>query len=126
MRAAARSYLLAEHRPLIEAVLTCADGVEGTPDAQLSDALGDCLREAGILDRLPGVLVGTVEAVGEKLAAEPVASPPYVVVTGVGPLLRATLDPGRLVVTVAAFRKTSSGYVRAGRTPEEALTVEVR
>ena len=121
-----RSYLLDEHRPLVETVLSCADVLDGTPDDRLAGALEACLRETGVLARLPDVLGGAVAAAGEELRAQPVAGPPYVVVTGVGPILRATLDSGRLVVTVETFRKGRSGYVRAGTTPEEALTVEVR
>ncbi|WP_254536891.1 hypothetical protein [Halomarina litorea] len=121
-----RAYLLSEHRSLVVAVLSCAEAVEGTPDDRLGDYLEACLRESGVFDRLPNVLAGAVDAAGEELRARPVAGPPYVVVTGVGPVLRATLDPGRLVVTVAAFEKGPSGYVRAGRTPEEALRVELR
>lgn len=121
-----RAYLLDEHRPLVEAVLSCAEAVEGADDDRLGRYLEVCLRESGVHEQLPGVLAGAVAAAGEELRAQPVAGPPYVVVTGVGPVLRATLDAGRLVVTVETFEKGPSGYVRAGTTPEEALVVEVR
>jgi len=44
-----------------------------------------------------------VEATGYDLRASPVAGPPYVVVTSCGPVLRATIDPGRLVIRFDAF-----------------------
>jgi hypothetical protein len=67
---------------------------------------------------------------GGRLQADPVPAPPYVVVTSVGPLLRATLEAGRLVVTVRAFRVErgdgGTRYVRDATDPSAAVAVELR
>ncbi|MFC6836876.1 hypothetical protein [Halomarina ordinaria] len=127
-----RSYLLAEHRDLLQRVLDCADAVAAGVDLDAVDALDGplsaALARAGVTQRFPAVVAGCAEAAGGELRAPPVAAPPYVVVTSVGPVLRATLDGVRVVVTVEAFRleHRPRRYVRAARTPEAALTVEVR
>jgi hypothetical protein len=56
-----------------------------------------------------------------------VPEPPYLAVTSRGPVLRATLPEGRLVVVVGVFTVERHGqrrYVRAGETPETVLRVE--
>jgi hypothetical protein len=135
--AAARAHLLSERRDLVATVLDCADAVaadwDGTattdPDA-VTGPLRVTLDRAGVLADLPVVLRECVSAAGGRLRAEPVAAPPYVVVTSVGPVLRATLDAGRLVVTLRAFRveRAADGprYVRDARTPEAAVDVQVQ
>ncbi|MFC7156165.1 hypothetical protein ACFQPA_11995 [Halomarina halobia] len=132
MREAVRTYLLTEHRRLVERVLDCADAVAESEDLDtvdsLSNPLSAALAHAGITQQFPGVLAGAVEAAGEELPADPVAAPPYVVVTSAGPILRATLDSGRLVVRIEVFRLEHGPrrYVRTARTPEAAVSVEVR
>lgn len=108
---AARECVTAEHGDVTASVGTCADAVADswdggrTSDASaVADRLEACLAEHGVLDRLPAVLSDAVAAVGGELRASPVAAPPYVAVTSRGPVLRATLDDGRLVVELAAFR----------------------
>lgn len=64
------------------------------------------LADRSLLDALPGVLAESVAAAGYDLPAVPVPAPPYVAVTSVGPVLRATLPPGRLVVTLRVFDVT--------------------
>lgn len=137
--AAAREHLLDDRRGVVEATVECADAVaapwpaEGTTDRnEVVDPLRATLSEAGLLGTYPSVLAECVVAAGGELRAEPVPAPPYVTVTSVGPVLRATLDPGRLVVTLAVFdveRDCGSGrprYVRGARTPEAVVDVEVR
>lgn len=119
---AARDHVASERATVVAAVESCADAVAAswqgprTTDASaVADRLEACLEDHGVLDALPGVLAGAVDAAGGELRAEPVAAPPYVVVTSRGPVLRATLDGGRLVVRVDAFRVTDEGaYERAG------------
>jgi hypothetical protein len=136
-----RDYLLSEHRDLIETVLACADSiidsrssdtdrtVTGVP---LADGLADPLRErldhAGVIERLPTVLTGAVGAMNASLSAEPVGAPPYVVIANTGPLMRATIDNRRLVITIEAFRihRDTRQYVRTTNDPEEALSIEIR
>lgn len=80
----------------------------------LAAALRSQLADRGVLAELPGVLVAAVDAAGGSLPADRVvAAPPYVAVTSRGPVLRATLDDGRLVVELLAFRLTGeNGYER--------------
>jgi hypothetical protein len=118
--AAAREHVLSEHADTVAAVGESADAVVEAWDAPtasdgaaLADALESCLAESGTLDALPDVLAAAVDAAGGTLSAAPVAAPPYVAVTSRGPVLRATLDDGRLVVELRAFRLTDdSGYER--------------
>lgn len=108
---AVHEYLVAEHAEVIEAVRECATAAAtaGTDDAGRSDTNAvrrgteTCLREAGVWEELPSVLVGCVERTGEQLGATPVPAPPYVAATATGVVLRATLGTGRLVVAVDAL-----------------------
>jgi hypothetical protein len=127
-----REYALHSHGELLETVLDCADGVAESWDC---DATADrervvepferALHRRDVIDRLPAVLAGAVAALDEELRAEPVAAPPYLSVTSVGPVLRATLSSARLVVTVRAFEieHDPTRYVRGPATPTEALRV---
>lgn len=127
----ARAYVRTEHSDVVAAIEACADAVaeswagETTDDASLvADRMEACLSEHGVLDALPDVLVGAVEAAGGEIQAAPVAAPPYVVVTSRGPLLRATLPGGRLVVRFEAFCVTDDGcYERAPTGPTVAVAV---
>ncbi len=135
---AVRAHLLGERRDWVETVLDCAtavaagwDGEATTARARVVAPFRTTLEEAGALGTTPAVLRECVAAAGGELSATPVAAPPYVVVTGEGLLLRATLDV-RLLVTVRAFRLRSGSpgtppqYERAGETPEAAVAVETR
>jgi hypothetical protein len=133
---AVRTQLREERGDLVAAVLDCADAVvagwDGTATAEatrVTEPLGATLERAGVLETLPAVLAECVAAAGGRLRAEPVAAPPYVVVTSVGPVLRATLDEERLVVTLRAFRverdERGPRYVRDARTVADAIDVDV-
>lgn len=136
---ATREHLLTERRAVVEATLERADAVASswsggaTTDRDgVVEPLRAALSRAGLLGAYPAVLAECVAAAGGELRAEPVAAPPYVTVTSRGPVLRATLDGGRLVVTLAAFDVERAGgderprYVRGATTPEAAVGVEVR
>ena len=136
---AAREHLLTDRRGVVEGTVECAERVaaawpeEGTTDRErVVEPLRATLSEVGLLGAYPSVLAECVAAAGGTLRAEPVAAPPYVTVTSRGPVLRATLDAGRLVVTLAVFeveREAGDGhprYVRGATTPETAVRVEVR
>jgi hypothetical protein len=112
---AARECVL-DHADVLDAVAASADAVAGdwpgarTRDASaVADPLAAELRERGVLAALPELLAAAVDAAGGALQADPVPAPPYVAVTSRGPVLRATLDEGRLVVTLAVFRVTDTG-----------------
>ncbi|MFB6207233.1 MAG: hypothetical protein ABEJ05_11980 [Haloglomus sp.] len=135
---AVRAHLREERRDLVTTVADCADAVaadwDGTRTTDAADVTGPLratLDRAGVLARFPSVLRECVAAAGGSLQADPVAAPPYVVVTSVGPLLRATLADDRLVVTLRVFEveRTDDGpprYVRTERDPEAITDVEVR
>lgn len=134
----AREYVLNEHPALVVRVIECADAVAAgweekstTDPDHVADRLATVLEHAGIVRRLPAVLEGAVGAVGGTLPATPVPAPPYVVITSRGPVLRATTDRGRLVITLGVFdveRADGGGprYVRSAETPGEAVAVDLR
>jgi hypothetical protein len=135
--ASAREHLLGERRASVEGVLACADRVaagwdgDGTTDrAAVVEPFESLLERSGLAETLPALLAECVQRAGATLSARPVAAPPYVVVTSEGVVLRATLDEGRLVVTLRAFAVDRTGerprYVRAASDPESAVSVELR
>ncbi|SIR89077.1 hypothetical protein [Natronorubrum thiooxidans] len=106
----ARRRIEDEHAAIIEGIAHCAEQVAEPWDTARttdSDAVSERLRSAleatGLLEQLPLVLADVVAAMGYELRAQPVPAPPYVVVTSRGPILRATIEPGRLVVRFDAF-----------------------
>lgn len=107
---AARRRIQADHTSIVEGIDACADAIADpwdtsrtTDGTAVADGLHHALAEAGLLEALPGVLADAVDATGHELPAEPVPGPPYVAVTSRGPVLRATIDPGRLVIRFDAF-----------------------
>lgn len=131
-----REYLLSEHAALVRATSDCADAVvadwsDGVADgrAAVVGPLEAELRARGVLAALPAVLAGAVDAAGYRLRSRPVAAPPYVVVTSLGPVLRATVEDGRLVVTFQVFdveHESTRRYVRSATTPAEIVSVSFR
>ena len=106
----ARRRIQTEHAELVGTIDACADavaagwnGARTTDSEAISDGLATTLEDSGVLETLPSVLADVVDATGYELRAQPVAAPPYVVVTSRGPMLRATIDPGRLVVRFDGF-----------------------
>ncbi|ELY98991.1 hypothetical protein C482_10556 [Natrialba chahannaoensis JCM 10990] len=107
---AARRRIRADHTETITAIDDCAarvtrdwDTARTTNPETLVDSLQTELESTGVLETLPMVLSSAVDATGYGLQAQPVASPPYVVITSRGPVLRATIDPGRLVIRFDVF-----------------------
>jgi hypothetical protein len=146
---AARARLLDEHRGFVERVLDCGravaagwEGSNGDTDGETSgDAVATtpdrsrvvppsraALDRAGLLDRAPGILRSCVAAAGGDLQANPVAAPPYVVVTSTGLVLRATLPDGRLVVRIEPFAvdRAPTRYRLRAVEPAAAVSVERR
>ncbi|WP_435347363.1 hypothetical protein [Haloarchaeobius sp. HRN-SO-5] len=137
---AARRYVLDEHGALVDGVAECADRVaaawEGPPTerAGVVEPFSAVLADAGLLERLPDVLAGAVDAAGYDLRASPVAAPPYVTVTSTGPVCRATVADERLVLRFDHFRVERAAtdgdrgtrYVRRDCDPTEAVSVALR
>lgn len=106
----ARRRIRERHRSVVDEINDCADRVAApwdtsrttNPDAVV-DQFHAALAERGVLERLAHVLADVAEATGYQLHGRPVPAPPYVVVTSRGPVLRGTLDPGRLVIEFDAF-----------------------
>ncbi|WP_312909268.1 hypothetical protein [Natronosalvus caseinilyticus] len=99
-----------EHGGVLRRLEACADAVSQawpaetvTERAAVVDPLRAELEASGLLQAFPPLLDDLVESAGYALPARPVAAPPYVVVTSRGPLLRATVEPGRLVVRLDVF-----------------------
>ena len=106
----ARRRIRTDHASIVDGIDACADAVAAsweptrmTDSEAVADGLHRTLADAGVLEALPDVLVDAVAATGYELRASPVPAPPYVVVTSRGPMLRATIDPGRLVIRFDAF-----------------------
>ncbi|WP_436343451.1 hypothetical protein [Natronorubrum sp. FCH18a] len=106
----ARRRIQDEHAAIVEGIDRCAaqvaepwDTARTTDPNAVVDGLRGALEATGLLEQLPLVLSDIVDATGYGLQAQPVAAPPYVVVTSRGPVLRATIDPGRLVVRFDVF-----------------------
>lgn len=113
---AVRRYVCSEHAGVVEAVRACA---EASASAGTSDGRSDtsavrrgteaCLRRHDVWGQLPRVLAGCVEQTETRLRASPVAAAPYVTSTATGVVLRATLDGGRLVVSIEALTVERGG-----------------
>jgi hypothetical protein len=132
---AVREYVLSTHEDLLETVLACADGVAESWDDKMTtdrrcvvEPFERALHRGDVINRLPVVLAGAVDALDESLPAAPVAAPPYLTVTSVGPVLRATLSSARLVITIRVFavERDPTRYVRARATPTDALHVALK
>lgn len=130
-----RAYLLCTQQELLTAVFACADTVvdnrsgDGIPlDVPLADQLREQLDRAGIIEQLPAVLTGAVNAMDASLSVEPVGAPPYIVIANTGPIMRAPVDNRRLVITIEAFRVSDEPrqYVRTTSNLNETLSVKIR
>lgn len=130
---AARARIERDHGGTLAAVGACADAVAaGWPDGiatdreAVTDPLAAALADAGVLEAAPALLADAVDATGHALRARPVAAPPYVVVTSRGPVLRATIEPGRLVIGLEAFEVVREPVVGYRRLPgvEPTVTLE--
>ena len=130
-----RRAVLDDHESLLETILDCADGVaaswddEGTTERRcVVEPFENALAEHDVTGRLPALLTDAVAALGEELPAEPVAAPPYLTITSVGPVLRATLADARLVMTIRSFviERDPTRYVRGATTPSKALAVDLK
>jgi hypothetical protein len=134
----AREYVLESYAETVETALECADSVADEWDGEaatrrnaVADALRAELQASGAWADLPDILAGAVRAAGGSLSATPVAAPPYVVATSRGPMLRATLDGGRLVVLFHVFDvadgdEAAIRYARGATTPAEAVRAKFK
>ena len=127
---AVRRRIEREHGSVVYGIECCANAVTEsweTPHCEDASAIAQPLRDrlesAGLLSALSLVLTDLVESAGFTLSAPPVAAPPYVVVTSRGPILRATIAPGRLVVRFEVFEVTREPNTRYRRL--EGLRVSV-
>lgn len=126
-------YLRDERPTLLTAVADAADAVanrrsagdSATEGDAVSDELERELRSRGVFGEFPEALAGCVAAAGRTLRATPVAAPPYVVCTSAGPVLRATLSDGRLVVTLRVFEREGGSGPRHVRVGNDGTSVAV-
>jgi ferric-dicitrate binding protein FerR (iron transport regulator) len=131
-----RQQVLDEHRETVAAVIDAGAAVASevehrpvTDGDHLRNPLETRLRERGLAVRLLGVLTTGAGALDTGMAAEPVAGPPYLVVTSRGPLCRGTLADGRrLVVELPLFavERRPPRYRFRDPTVEECLQVSLR
>jgi hypothetical protein len=115
---------------VVAAAATVADGWDGDRTNERDSVvvpLRTALGEAGLIERFPDVLADCVRAIDREPPAEIVPRPPYVAITSVGPVLRATLADGRLVATLRAFvvdRDDGVAYRRGPTDPAEVPEVQ--
>lgn len=131
-----RAHVLRAHEDTIRAVITAADAVTDRLEAANvtngSGVRAELERELirrELMESLVAVLVDAIAAAGIELSAQPVPGPPYVTVTSLGPVLRATGSRGRLVITLRVFavdRTDATQYYRARHDPEVVLEIEYR
>ena len=127
-----------EHAETIEIMNRCADSItlgwqtdaDGvlftTKKEKITQQLPIVFDRAGIHTQLRTMLVDLVDTLGEPLSVTPVAAPPYVVVGSTGPIIRAALSIGRLVVTFQLFTIVKhTTHVRYKRLPACNITVKV-
>ncbi len=122
-----------EHERLLRVVGQCADAVaaEWDGDSQTDrdsvvPSFARALDGSGALSRLPRALADAVTATGRPMPAPPVAAPPYVVVTGEGVVLRATVGTERLVILLRTFDVVADDPTRYVRTGDVSVEIEVR
>ncbi|GAA0232038.1 hypothetical protein ACFFQF_26125 [Haladaptatus pallidirubidus] len=140
---AVRKYILAEHAETVTFLLRCADRVaeswndEVTPDQTSATTdpkmvvkpFSRELRKVGIVATFPTILSGAVSAAEFSMQAKPVPAPPYVALTSRGPVLRATVSAGRLVISFRVFDVIRNGrtrYVRGASDPETVVSAELK
>lgn len=129
----ASAFLRSAYAETIESIDACAHRVAGTWDGHVIfersavvEPFRSCLEDSGVLAELPAVLESLVDCLGAKLPATPVAGPPYVVVTSRGVILRATIEPGRLVVRIEPFTVTDGPGAGYRLRDERRVTVSIR
>jgi hypothetical protein len=129
----AERVLREDHGRLLTVVGQCADAVAaGWGGDSVSDRqrvvppFEHALDGTGALARLPQALASAVAATGRSMTAPPVAGPPYVVVTGEGVVLRATLGDERLVIRLRTFDVVPGDPTQYVRTGDVSVEVEVR
>lgn len=107
---ACRRCIQRDHESIVDGIDYCADvvseswdGTHATDRHRVVKPMRSALESAGILERLPLVLADSVESAGYELSATPVPAPPYVVLTSRGPICRATVGPGRILIRFDVF-----------------------
>lgn len=117
--------LRATHSETIAVIGASADSVQNCLDASSANrdtVVGELKAELRRRNRyavLPELLETAIQTIGLELPTEPVAAPPFVVITGRGPVLRAVFEAGRLIVRIRVFERVEDGsgcYERAGTT----------
>jgi len=114
------------HRDVLAGVVAAAgavvDGWDGETTSDRAAVVGplrEALVDAGLIERFPDVLADCLRAIDREPPASIVPEPPYVAVTSLGPVLRATLSDGRLVATLRVFVVDRDGAARYRRGPTD-------
>lgn len=127
--------LLETHRELLSEIIELARSVSRrrSRDCAASERIVNPLRarleQRGLLEGLLDVLATGVAETDGQMGADPVAAPPYVVVTSRGPMCRGSLTDGRRLVVLLelfAIERRPRVYRFRDPTPAECLTVRIR
>jgi hypothetical protein len=129
-----RDRILADHAMALAATVEAAEVVANSRNGpaihreEVVEPLTAVLERVGVIEQYPEIITTAVDTLGESLPASLVVGPPYVTITATGPVLRASLPSGRLVIRLAVFtvERNPKRYVRRGETPEEILEIERR
>lgn len=133
---AVRERLRDAHAETLAATVDAGREIAGTwerdavrDSARITEPLEALLRERGLDAALLDLLATGAEALDAAIQGDPVPAPPYLAITGRGPVLRATLADGRrLVVTVGPFEieRRPTRYRFRDPGPADALSVDLR
>lgn len=133
---AIEQWIRTEHPDLLDATAAAAASVTATwPRCWTSESgmlvarLQAELAESGLLEAYAALLASLRDRLDLGHGPAIVPSPPYVVVTSRGPILRLTTADGRIVVRFDLFevdRDDGIRYRRADRDEASLVTVEIR
>ena len=131
-----RERLLTEHRATIDGVLDAAIAVTEALELNgqtatrrtITEPFSAVLEHRGHQREFPAMITTTADAAHLSLPAPPVPAPPYVTVTGRGPILRVAGPNRRVVVLIKAFElvdDSEAEYRLLRADPEDALDVSI-
>lgn len=131
-----RRRLLDDHRATLATTVDAARAVAAGWDGEavadpnrITAFLERELRDRGLATDLLALLETGADVLDTEVQGDPVAAPPYLAVTGRGPVVRATLADGRrlvIVVSLFAVERDPTRYRFRDPGPDDVLGVELR
>ncbi|MFB6254469.1 MAG: hypothetical protein ABEI06_07660 [Halobacteriaceae archaeon] len=110
LSATLQSHIRDQYPAILASISDCAETTRQKLDQhptqegdQIKTFLQDCLDKKNLLAACSHLLQESLQAQGLELPAQPVPSPPYVVVTSRGVMLRGTFEDQRIVILLQVF-----------------------